>query len=160
MPTPARRIPATAIRPFGPGDTVPWALLLAADGPRREIRKYLERGELWLAVQAGRVVGQMVLMQTRVGTWEVMNIAVDESLRGQGVGTALLRKAQQLAGERGARRLEVGTGNSSLRELGFYQRFGFRLCGIDFGFFTRRSARVQKQDGIVLRDMVRLAIDL
>ena len=58
--------------------------------------------------------------------------------------------------------LEVGTGNSSLRELAFYQRFGFRIAGVDRDFFVRRAAggRLQKQDGIVLRDMVRLRIEL
>ncbi|WP_422086074.1 GNAT family N-acetyltransferase [Variovorax sp.] len=148
------------LRRATPADATPWKLLFAADGPRAEIRKYLSRGEQWLAEIDGLVVGQMVLMQTRVGTWEVMNIAVSDDLRGRGVGTALLRKARALAVERGAHLLEVGTGNSSLRELAFYQRFGFRIVGVDVGFFERRSRKLQKQDGIVLRDMVRLALPL
>lgn len=150
------------IRRATPDDSTPWPLLLAADGPRAEIRKYLLRGELWLAEAAGEVVGQMVLLETRIGTWEIMNIAVSDELRGQGLGTALLRKAKALAIERGAHLLEVGTGNSSLRELAFYQRFGFRIVGVDRDFFVRRAAggRLQKQDGIVLRDMVRLRIEL
>ncbi len=148
------------MRRANPADAPPWKLLFAADGPRAEIEKYLSRGEQWLAEIDGLVVGQMVLMQTRVDIWEVMNIAVSDELHGRGVGTALLRKAKALAAERGAQRLEVGTGNSSLRELAFYQRFGFRIVGVDVGFFERRSKRVQKQDGIVLRDMVRLALEL
>lgn len=155
-----------AIRPkmrrATPDDPTPWALLLAADGPRAEIRKYLSRGELWLAEAAGKVVGQMVLLETRVGTWEIMNIAVSDDLRGHGVGTVLLRKAKAVAIERGAHLLEVGTGNSSLRELAFYQRFGFRITGVDTDFFVRRAGggRLQKQNGIVLRDMVRMRIEL
>ncbi|REN20672.1 GNAT family N-acetyltransferase, partial [Mycobacterium tuberculosis] len=88
----------------------------------------------------------MVLLETRVGTWEIMNIGVSDELRGRGVGTALLRKASALAAERGANRLEVGTGNSSLRELAFYQRFGFRIVGVDTDFFVRRAngGRLQK----------------
>ncbi|WP_206169060.1 MULTISPECIES: GNAT family N-acetyltransferase [unclassified Variovorax] len=149
------------MRRAAPEDPTPWALLLAADGPRAEIRKYLSRGELWLAEAAGQVVGQMVLLETRVGTWEIMNIGVSDELRGRGVGTALLRKASALAAERGANRLEVGTGNSSLRELAFYQRFGFRIVGVDTDFFVRRAngGRLQKQNGIVLRDMVRMRIE-
>ena len=135
------------MRRANPADAPPWKLLFAADGPRAEIEKYLSRGEQWLAEIDGLVVGQMVLMQTRVDIWEVMNIAVSDELHGR-------------AAERGAQRLEVGTGNSSLRELAFYQRFGFRIVGVDVGFFERRSKRVQKQDGIVLRDMVRLALEL
>ncbi|MDR6518672.1 MULTISPECIES: GNAT family N-acetyltransferase [Variovorax] len=154
--------PRLKMRRATPDDPMPWPLLLAADGPRAEIRKYLSRGELWLAEAAGEVVGQMVLLETRVGTWEIMNIAVRGELRSHGVGTALLRKAKALATERGAQLLEVGTGNSSLRELAFYQRFGFRIVGVDTDFFVRRTGggRLQRQDGIVLRDMVRLRIEL
>ena len=143
-----------------PDDPTPWALLLAADGPRAEIRKYLSRGELWLAEAAGQVVGQMVLLETRVGTWEIMNIAVSDELRGHGVGTALLRKAKAVAIERGAHLLEVGTGNSSLRELAFYQRFGFRIVGVDVDYFVRRWGKATKQNGIPLRDLVRMEMVL
>lgn len=146
------------IRRAAPTDAVPWPLLLDADGPRPEIEKYLQRGEQWLAEQAGEVVGQMVLMETRADTWEIMNIAVAESHKGQGIGTAMLRKAKTLAAQRGAHRLEVGTGNSSLRELAFYQRFGFRIVGVDFDYFVRRWGRATKQNGIPLRDMLRMEI--
>lgn len=153
-------MPKPVIRQAAPGDAIPWKLLHSADGPRAEIRKYLDRGELWLAEQAGCVVGQMVLMQTRVDTWEIMNIAVDDAQQGQGIGTALLRRAKSLATQRGAHRLEVGTGNSSLRELAFYQRFGFRIVGVDVDFFVRRLGKVTRQNGIGLRDMLRMDMGL
>lgn len=141
-------------------DAVPWTLLFDADGPRAEVEKYLARGEQWLAEQAGEVVGQMVLMETRADIWEIMNIAVADACKGQGIGTAMLKKAKSLATQRGAQRLEVGTGNSSLRELAFYQRFGFRIVGVDFDFFVRRWGKATKQGGIPLRDMIRMEMVL
>ncbi|WP_390344727.1 GNAT family N-acetyltransferase [Variovorax boronicumulans] len=148
------------MRRAAPADAVPWPLLFDADGPRPEIEKYLLRGEQWLAEQASEVVGQMVLMATRVDTWEIMNIAVAEAHKGQGIGTAMLKKAKALARQRDAHRVEVGTGNSSLRELAFYQRFGFRIVGVDVDYFVRRWGKATKQNGIPLRDLVRMEMVL
>jgi ribosomal protein S18 acetylase RimI-like enzyme len=147
------------IRKANRGDPVPWTLLLDADGPRAEIRKYLSRGETWLAQEGPRVVGALILMETRAaGVWEIMNLAVAPDLQRQGVGTRLLRKARALAKQRGAHRLEVGTGNSSLGPLAFYQRFGFRIIGVEADFFATRWKRVRRENGIALRDMVRMEI--
>ena len=146
------------IRKADRGDPVPWNLLLDADGPRAEIRKYLPRGEMWLAQEGPRVVGAMILMETRAHVWEIMNLAVVADMQRQGVGTRLLRKARTLARQRRAHRLEVGTGNSSLGPLAFYQRFGFRISSIAFDFFTFRWKRIHRENGIPLRDMVRLEI--
>lgn len=141
------------------GDAIPWRLLLSADGQRHEVQKYLDRGELWLAELNGKVVGEVVLMETRADVWEVMNIAVDPKLRRKGVGTALLRKARGVAKRRGAHRLEVGTDNGGFHRLAFYQRFGFRIVGVDLDFFVRRYHKVFKKDGIALRDMLRMVIE-
>jgi ribosomal protein S18 acetylase RimI-like enzyme len=147
------------IRRADPGDPIPWTLLLDADGPKAEVRKYLARGELWLAQEGPRVLGSMILMETRAGLWEIMNLAVRADSQRRGIGTLLLGKARSLARRRGARRLEVGTGNSSIGPLAFYQRFGFRIVGVEVDFFARRWKRVRSESGIALRDMVRLEID-
>ncbi len=148
----------TTIRRAGPNEAVPWRLLLSADGPRSEIAKYLARGELWLADCGGDIVGEMVLMETRVDVWEIMNLAVSQSVQRTGIGTRLLRKARTIAKQRRALRLEVGTGNGGVGQLAFYQRFGFRIVGVDTDFFVRRWHKVAKQNGMALRDMVRMEI--
>ena len=148
----------TTIRRAKPNETPPWNLLLSADGPKPEIEKYLARGELWLAECGDDVVGEMVLMETRVDVWEIMNLAVSRSVQRSGIGTGLLRRARTLAMKRGAHRLEVGTGNGGLVQLAFYQQFGFRIVGVDTDFFVRRWHKVWKQNEIQLRDMVRMEI--
>jgi ribosomal protein S18 acetylase RimI-like enzyme len=144
------------IRKHRPKENIPWRLLLDADPSRKEIRKYLSRGELWLCDINGKIVGAMVLMQTRVDVCEIMNIATDPSFRGKGLGSALLAKARKRAKELKARLLHVGTGNNSFRQLQFYQRFGFRVCGINRDFFVGRYSRTYEKDGVVLRDMIRM----
>ncbi len=134
----------TTIRKAKTDETPPWSLLLSADGPKPEIEKYLARGELWLAVCGDE--------------WEIMNLAVLQSVQRKGIGTRLLNKARTLARQQGAHRLEVGTGNGGAGQLVFYQRFGFRIVGVDVNFFVKRWHKVWKQNGIPLRDMVRMDI--
>ena len=59
----------------------------------------------------------------------------------------------------GAQRVEVGTGNSSIAQLAFYQRVGFRIVGVVPGFFDCDQPPII-EDGIPCRDMVRLALEL
>ncbi len=144
------------IRRWDQEEQLPWNLLLDADPSRREVRKYISRGELWLLEDDRRVLGAMVLMQTRVDVLEIMNIATDASKRSKGLGAALLTKARQRAKQLKLRTLHVGTGNNSFRQLEFYQRFGFRICGVDRDFFVGRYSRPYEHKGVVLRDMVRM----
>src|SRR5258706_12763271 len=105
------------IRRAKPDETLPWGLLLSADGPKPEIEKYLARGELWLAECGGDIVGEMVLMETRVDVWEVMNLAVARNVQRKGIGTGLLKRGGTLATQPGGHGLGVGTGNSCVSEL-------------------------------------------
>jgi ribosomal protein S18 acetylase RimI-like enzyme len=144
------------IRKWNPEELLPWKLLLDADPSKREVKKYLSRGELWILEIRGEVVGAMVLMQTRVDVLEIMNIATDATRRSKGLGTALLKKARQRAKQLKLPTLHVGTGNTSFRQLEFYQRFGFRICGVDRDFFVGRYSHEYEEGGVVLRDMVRM----
>ena len=144
------------IRLWKEGEPVPWQLLLDADSSRVEVRKYLNRGELWVAEKDKKVIGAMVLLQTRIDVVEIVNIATMQKHRSQGVGTALLRKAKARAKNLKAHMLQVGTGNNSFPQLIFYQRFGFRIVGVERDFFVKRYKKKYERSGVVLRDMVRL----
>jgi N-acetylglutamate synthase-like GNAT family acetyltransferase len=129
-----------------------------ADDLRPEIRKYLRRGELWLASHKGKIVACMVLLETRIDVVEIMNIAVIPELRSKGIGTQLLKFARRRAKQLGAHRLEVGTDNGGLNRIQFYQRFGFRIFGADVDYFVHRfGGKVYRRNGIALRDMIRMA---
>ncbi|MFP6741713.1 MAG: GNAT family N-acetyltransferase [Alphaproteobacteria bacterium] len=149
-----------SIRLLKADETPPWALLLESDPTRGEVETYLPRGRCYLAFEGGRLVGAFVLMDTRPHVVEIMNIAVAPELQSRGIGTRLLRAAVRLARKQGAEALDVGTCNCCFRELAFYQRFGFRMVSIDRDFFARRSSVIERIDGIVIRDMVHLSIEL
>lgn len=148
------------IRQATPVDVVPWDLLLDADSSKRAVSNCLKHGGLWLAERKGKVVAEMLIMRVRPRTFEIMNIAVRPSIRSQGIGTKLLRKAKARASELGASRLEVGTGNNSFPQLVFYQRFGFRLYGIRRDFFAKRYKKTYRRDGVDLIDMIRMELSI
>jgi len=101
-----------------------------------------------------------VLIATRPATLDLVNLAVADVWQGQGIGTRLVQDAMARARAGGARTLEVGTGNSSLAQLGLYQRCGFRIVGVDRDFFPRHYLRPIEEDGIRCVDMIRLAAEL
>lgn len=144
------------IRPAISTDKIPWPLLYDADPCRKEIAKYLHRGELWLAKSDTGVIGAMVVLQTRVGVLEIMNIAVDPQFQNRGVGKKLLKAAKRRAKQLKMLKLEVGTANNSFSQLAFYQKFGFRIVGVDPDFFKGRYSKAYRTDGVLLRDMIRM----
>lgn len=138
----------------------PINLLLLADPSEKIIEDYLNRGKCYIAESENQVVGVYVLLPTRPGTVELVNIAVAEDQQGRGIGRRLVMDAVQRAKRNGYTTIEVGTGNSSIGQLALYQKCGFRITGIDRDFFIRYYEEDIFEDGLQCRDMVRLSQDL
>lgn len=77
----------------------------------------------------GPIVGSLTLVVFRIPTavraW-IEDVVVDESARGQGVGEALNREALRLAGELGARTVDLTSRPSREAANRLYQRIGFK----------------------------------
>ena len=138
----------------------PWELLLDADPSRELVNAYLSAGVCVGAFYYERLVGQYVAKPRNADTLELMNIAVSPHARGAGVGKQLVAECLNRARDQGFATLEVGTGNSSIDQLAFYQKCGFRIVGVDRDFFVRNDPEPIVENGIPCRDMVRLAIEL
>jgi [ribosomal protein S18]-alanine N-acetyltransferase len=80
-----------------------------------------------------RLVGYLVC--SRYDTvWHLMNVAVDDRLRRQGIATALIERLFELAdGPSEQYTLEVRTSNDVAIRL--YERFGFRPAGRRRGYY-------------------------
>ncbi|HEX2954892.1 MAG TPA: GNAT family N-acetyltransferase [Bacillota bacterium] len=143
-----------------PEEQAPLHLLYEADPSRKAVDDYWGRGIKILAKLESEVIGVAVLLHTRPFTMELVNIAVVERLRGEGVGKQLLAYIVALAKSRGMKSLEVGTGNSSLDQLAFYQHCGFRITGVDRDFFLKNYPEPITENGIPCLDMIRLQKEL
>lgn len=148
------------IRKMDHSEPPPMNLLLLADPSIEFIKDYVNRGETYFAEINGEVVGVYILLATRPGTCEIINIAVSEKYQGEGIGRKLLEHAIELAFQGGYKTLEIGTGNSSIGQLAFYQKCGFRITGVDRDFFVRHYKEDIIENGIHCRDMIRLSMDL
>ena len=138
----------------------PMELLLLADPSEKIVKEYISRGECYIAEIEQDLVGVYVLLPTRPETVELVNVAVAEELHGKGIGKQLVMDAVKVAKERGYKTIEVGTGNSGLGQLALYQKCGFRIVGVDLDFFTRHYSEDIFENGIQVRDMIRLTQDL
>lgn len=83
------------------------------------------RSTLLVALLDDAAVGVAQLVHEEVP--EVRNVGVLESVRGRGIGTALMTEAERRAIPAGRLRLGVGLDNPSARRL--YERLGYRPTG-------------------------------
>jgi ribosomal protein S18 acetylase RimI-like enzyme len=135
-------------------------LLLLADPSEQIVKSYIKRSHCLAANDGKRTVGIIALLPTRPETLEIVNVAVLESEQGKGYGKQLIQCAIEFAKDNGYKTLEIGTGNSSLNQLGLYQKCGFRITGIDKDFFIRHYPEEIYENGIQCRDMIRLTQDI
>ncbi|MEK7450837.1 MAG: GNAT family N-acetyltransferase [Patescibacteria group bacterium] len=139
---------------------IPWSLLLLADPSKKIIEKYIYDSDTYVSYVNNEVVGVYVLINLSSDTVELKNIAVDGQYQGKGIGKQLVLDAINKAKSKGAKRIEVGTGNSSLSQLALYQKCGFRIIGVEKNFFTKYYKEEIIENGIKCIDMIRLAIEL
>lgn len=137
-----------------------WDLLLLADPSRSMVESYLADGSLYSARWEDTTVGVFVLCAVDETKIELKNIAVAPEWQGKGVGKVLLEKVIETARSLGHKTLEVGTGNSSLRQIGFYQRGGFRMDRIAKNYFVLNYNELIVEDGIECKDMLLLRMSL
>lgn len=131
-------------------------LLLLADSSEQQVRGYLQRGVLYVAREAGADVGVVLAMPTESSQAELRAVAVVPELQGQGFGKQMLALVLNDLAGRGYSRVVVGTGNSSIDQIAFYQKLGFRMLRIERDFFTslRGYPEDLEENGIPLRDMI------
>ena len=139
---------------------IPYDLLSISDPSIESINEYVNRGDCYVAYKNSTIIGVYILIKTRPLTVELVNISVEESHQGTGIGKQLLYNAINTVKKSNAKVIEVGTGNSSISQLAFYQKCGFRIVGVDKDYFKKYYKEKIIENGIECIDMIRLNIDL
>jgi ribosomal protein S18 acetylase RimI-like enzyme len=148
------------IRPLRNDEKPPLDLLLLADPSPEIVNSYIRRGRCFVAERDRQIIGVYVLIDTRPQTVELVNIAVSGHEQGKGIGKKLVLHAIETARSIGYKKIEIGTGNSSISQLALYQKCGFRITGIDRDYFIIHYQDAIYENGIQCRDMIRLSKNL
>lgn len=131
-------------------------LLLLADDSEQEVLCYYRDGDLYVCeVAAGETIG-IALVVPHHDAFELKSVAIAPERQGQGIGQQMLAFVIDDLRRRGVARVIVGTGNSSIGQIAFYQKAGFRLWRIERDFFSPERGYPEglSENGIALRDMV------
>ena len=107
-------------------------------------------GSTWLACRGEQQLGFVIARHDGPSVAELCALAVDETARGQGVGAALLERAERALGAAGIRELTLHTAEANLSALELFLKQGFRV--------ERRLPRFYRGvfDACAMRKRVRL----
>lgn len=135
-------------------------LLLLAEPSEPSLRWSLERmaGAVYRADLGGRPVGAATVRWDEEQA-EILELAVAAELQGRGLGRRLITWLAGEARRQGKHRLIVGTGNSSLGNIAFYQRCGMRMDHVRPDYFWYERPPLIEH-GIERRDLLVFRLDL
>lgn len=135
-------------------------LLLLAEPSEPSLRWSLDHmaDTVYRADAGGQLVGAATL------SWgddppEILELAVAAEQQGRGLGRQIIAWLAEEGRRRGKRQLVVGTGNSSLGNIAFYQKCGMRMDHVRRDYF-RYERRPLVENGIERRDLLVFRLDL
>lgn len=116
------------------GDVLPVSDAMEIFGKMKTYPDY----RLYVATYGGKAVGSFTLLVmdnlAHLGAPSAVleDVVVRETLRGQGVGTAMMAFAGSLARAKGCYKLAFSSNKNRTRAHGFYEKLGFEIHGYSF----------------------------
>ncbi|RIW37264.1 GNAT family N-acetyltransferase [Bacillus salacetis] len=110
-------------------------LLLIADESEKAVKQYFADGDLFSIHINDELSGVILFTTIDVSTIELKNFALLKAYRGKGLGKKVIQTALSDYKEMGVKQVLVGTANSSIGNIAFYQKAGFRMKEIKRDFF-------------------------
>ncbi len=136
-----------------------YQLFLEAEPDELTLDSYLIKSENFVLMDEGKTRGVISLLSKK-NNLEVMNLAIDTSFQGQGYGSVLLDFAKEYAITNNFQKLLIQTGTTTFDALKLYQRFGFRVVEVIPDYFTQHYKEPLFENGILLKDALRLELPL
>jgi GNAT superfamily N-acetyltransferase len=94
------------------------------------------------AFEDERMLGCCMLIETDPGTVRLRQMAVLNNLQGKGIGRALMQFAENIARDRGFRRITMHARKTA---TGFYEKLGYVVNGEEFEEVTLPHVVMEKQ---------------
>ncbi len=139
---------------------LPYSLLLLADETRYAIDKYVFDSDVYVLKEEEEELAVFCLYRIDQDTVELKNIAVSSELQGKGIGSLLIKDIVAIAQRGGYKQLIVGTADCGVDQIRFYEHNGFVQYTVKKDFFVHNYEEPIIENGIQLRDMVMLRLDL
>lgn len=139
-------------------EPIPFELLLIADEPDDAIKKYIYESGIYTVYNNENInpIGVFVLYRISDSVLEIKNIGVLELYRSQGIGSFLIERIKEIASIENCREVIVGTADSGVRQIQFYEKNGFRKYAVKKNFFIENYTEPIIEDGTMLKDMIML----
>jgi ribosomal-protein-alanine acetyltransferase len=99
----------------------------------------------WIVREQGALLGFCGLSQS-MEQGDILNIGVEPSARGKGLGSLLLKEAIDHFAKEGGKELFLEVRASNTAAKGLYEKFGFAPIGVRRGYYQQ-----PKEDGLVYR---------
>ncbi|MBX0358084.1 N-acetyltransferase [Halobacillus sp. Nhm2S1] len=127
--------------------------LLLADESETIIESYINDGSFYTIHMDDIHIGVCLFVFPGEHTVEIKNFALQKAYQGKGFGKQVIDISCSLFHRNGYKEMFVGTSNSSIENLAFYQKAGFRFHEIHHDFFLQYSEPFY-ENGIRGMDMV------
>ena len=139
---------------------IPYDLLLLADETKEAIDRYIHQSSIFIYQVESTTIGVCAVNVENATTVEIKNVAVHEHHQGNGIGTKLIQHSIHQAKKEGYACVWIGTGDGSIHQLKLYQRLGFEMFDIKKRFFLENYPEPIFENGIQLKHMVMLKMDI
>lgn len=150
------------ITKLSPTQDLPFDLLLLADETIKAIERYIYDSDVYVAVEKQRPqpIAVFVLHKRSDKEIEIKNIAVSERLQNAGIGSFLISEIKRIAIAAKYENIIVGTPDGAAGQINFYEKNGFQKYDLRKHFFLENYSAPIIENGIILRDMVMLKMEL
>ncbi len=136
---------------------IPYNLLLDADPSKKLVDKYLTCGILFGAFYEKETAGVCLLIFHNKFSAEIINLAVLEKYQNKSIGKSLISMAENQARLFGCKYMEIGTAEPLVK---YYEKAGYKYHKTIKNFFVENYETPVIDNGILLKDMVRLIKNL
>lgn len=131
-------------------------LLMIGDPDVKCINKYIDEGTLIAMYDNGKCIGVIHYKNVYNKVVEIMNIAVINSYLSKGYGSKLLRYAIENIKSEGNLKIMLVTGDSSIKNIAFYKRNGFKVLEVWQDYFIENYDEKIYEDDVQCKDMIRM----
>jgi ribosomal protein S18 acetylase RimI-like enzyme len=141
---------------------IPFNLLLIADETIEAIEKYIYDSDIYILnnEKQSETIAVFALYEINENEIEIKNIAVSENFQGKGIGSYLINEIIKIVRNDNFKKIIVGTADTGVEQIKFYEKNGFVKYSVKKDFFIENYPEPIFEDGIMLKDMIMLKLNI